>query len=339
MELVLFSCFAASFLLTFFMIPKWIRKTRSIGLVGIDMNKPDRPKIPEAGGVTVIVGVALGILLYVFLNTFYFSSNFYLIEIFAVVTTVLLAGFVGFIDDILGWKSGVRQSTKVVSTIPRAIPLAVVNAGHSVMVLPFIGPVDFGFFFPLVIIPVGIIGATNGFNMLAGYNGLESGMGIIILSALGFVAWVSGSSWVSMLSLCMVFALLAFLWYNRLPARIFPGDSFTYAVGATIACIAILGNMERLAMVLFMPYFFDMAMFIRFRLFEKIRNIEAFAKVRTDGALELPHKKIYDFTHLVLWLVGKVKKRVYEKDVVLAVIGFEAVLTAVVLLLWYIGLL
>lgn len=338
MELLLFSCFLASFLATFIIIPKWIIKTKRMGLLGRDMNKPDRHKIPEAGGISVIVGTVVGILLYIFLNTFYFSTSFNLIEIFAVVTTILLAGFVGFIDDVLGWKAGMRQSTKIISTIPIAIPLAVVNAGDSIMFLPFIGAVDFGFVFPLIIIPIGIIGATNGFNMLAGYNGLESGMGIIILSTMSIVAWISGSSWVSIISLCMIFALLAFFWYNKPPAKIFPGDSLTYAVGATIAAIAILGNMERLALILFIPYFFDMVMFVRFRFFEKVEGVEAFAKVEKDGSLSMPHEKIYDFMHLVLWLLKKVKKKTYEKDVVLTTLGIEVALAVIALLLWQFGL-
>ncbi|MCH7535807.1 MAG: glycosyl transferase family 4, partial [Bacteroidetes bacterium] len=69
-------------------------------------------------------------------------------------------------------------------TIPIAIPLIVVNAGVSDITLPFIGSVDFGILFPLLIVPIMIIFTTNAFNMLAGFNGLEAGNGIIILSIL-----------------------------------------------------------------------------------------------------------------------------------------------------------
>jgi UDP-N-acetylglucosamine--dolichyl-phosphate N-acetylglucosaminephosphotransferase len=135
----------------------------------------------------------------------------------------------------------------------------------------------------------------------------------------------------------MVFALIAFLLFNRPPARIFPGDSLTYSVGAAIACIAITGNMEKLALLLFIPYFFDAAMFIRFRFLEKKSGIEAFAKANPDGSLELPHKNIYDFTHLALWFAKKVKKKVYEKDVVLTVLSFEIALALIGVSLWYFG--
>lgn len=36
------------------------------------------------------------------------------------------------------------------------------------------GVVDWGIFYPLAIIPIGIVGAANAYNMLAGYSGLEA---------------------------------------------------------------------------------------------------------------------------------------------------------------------
>ncbi len=337
-DVLIFICVLASFSVTLLLVPKWIKKAENMGLLGRDMNKPGKPQVPEAGGVSIIAGVVLGLLLYIFLYTFYFKSDFGLIEIFAVLVTLLMAGFVGFIDDILGWKIGMRQRTKIISTLPIAIPLAVVNAGHSTMVLPLLGTADLGFLFPLLVVPLGIVGAINGYNMLAGYNGLETGMGIIILSTLGFIAWQSGAGWIAMLSLIMVSSLLAFLFFNRVPSRVFPGDSLTYSVGAMIACIAIIGNMEKFVLLLFIPYFFDALMFIRFRFIDKAGKIEAFARVNRDGSLELPYKKVYDFTHLMLLVVKSIKKKCYEKDLVASVLIFELAISLAVLWIWFTGI-
>ncbi|MBN1896548.1 MAG: glycosyl transferase family 4 [Candidatus Aenigmarchaeota archaeon] len=333
-DLTLFICLSVSFLTTFLLVPRWMNKATGMGLEGKDMNKYDRRKVPEAGGVTVIAGAVSGILIYIFLNTFYFSSEVGAVEIFAALTTILLAGFVGFIDDILGWKSGMTQRTKVLLTIPIAIPLAIVNAGESIMNIPFLGFVDFGMFFPLLLVPLGIIGATNGYNMLAGYNGMEAGTGAIILSTLALISWLSGAGWVSMIALIVAFSLLAFLWFNKVPARIFPGDSLTYAVGATIAVVAILGNMEKFALILFIPFFFDVLMFVRFRFIDKVNNIEAFGKVNKDGSLDMPYGKVYDFTHLMIKLLKVFKKKVYERDVVLMVFLTEFVLALIALSIW-----
>jgi len=74
-----------------------------------------------------------------------------------------------------------------------ALPLMVINSGNSTMSLPIAGSVDWGIIYPLLIVPVGIIGALNSFNMVAGYNGLEAGMGVIILSTLSYVAFIGGN--------------------------------------------------------------------------------------------------------------------------------------------------
>ena len=65
----------------------------------------------------------------------------------------------------------------------------------------------------------------------------------------------SGST--ALIAFAMVASLVAFLLYNWYPARVFPGDTLTYSVGATIAVVTILGNVEKFAMVLFLPYFVE----------------------------------------------------------------------------------
>jgi len=133
--------------------------------------------------------------------------------------------------------------------------MVVLNVGESIIHIPFLGAVNIGLLFPLVVVPLAIIGASNGFNMLAGFNGLEAGMGILILSILGWLSYIRDYTVAAVLSFCMVGALLAFLIFNWHPARIFPGDTLTYPVGTLIAVVAILGNIEKFALILFIPIF------------------------------------------------------------------------------------
>jgi UDP-N-acetylglucosamine--dolichyl-phosphate N-acetylglucosaminephosphotransferase len=154
--------------------------------------------------------------------------------------------------------------------------------------------------------------------MIAGYNGLEGGMGIIILSAMGYFAYISGSQNAMVLAFCMVSALIAFLHFNWHPARVFPGDTMTYSVGALAACIAILGDMERIAIILFLPYAVDFLLQSKGG-FGK----EAFAKVNDDGSLDKPYPEIFHLTHLAIALISRWKGKVYERDVVLLICGIE----------------
>lgn len=308
------------FFVSFFLLKGWISSTT---LFGRDQNKYDRPLVAEAGGVAVSLGICFALCLYVFVKTFLWHSQTHLIAAFTIILTLLLAGFIGFIDDILGWKQGIKQSTKVLLTIPITLPLICINAGHSFMNLPFVGLVDFGWLYPLMIVPIAVIGSTNGFNMLAGYNGLEAGMGLIIFATFGLVGLFVESYWIALISFITAACLLAFLCFNWFPSSVFPGNSLTYPIGALIGTIAVLGNMEKLALWLFTLYFIEGILYFRCRVFDKIKDIEAFAKVNNDGSLAMPYQKIYDTTHFAIWLLKKIRHKVYERDVVVFLLSIQ----------------
>lgn len=317
MERLLYIAAIVSSVATWIALRKWIRKAPEIGLLGFDMNKPGMPRVAEMGGVCVIFGFVLGVLIYIGILTFWLKEPEY-VAILAVLCTVLSMCIIGMMDDLLGWKKGLRQWQKPILTLFAALPMMVINAGHSTMNLPIAGAIDFGIFYPLLIVPLGIVGASNACNMVAGYNGLEAGMGIMVVSALGYCAFQSGRQSAMMLALCMLAALIVFLYFNWYPAKVFPGDSMTYSLGALFACIAIVGDMEKMAVVIFLPYAIDFVMQARGG-FSK----EAFARVNDDGSLDKPYEGIYHLTHLAIVVLKRVKQKVYERDVVLFVLGME----------------
>jgi UDP-N-acetylglucosamine--dolichyl-phosphate N-acetylglucosaminephosphotransferase len=326
-----------SFILTVFLTRKWIKSANAANLVGKDLNKPDFPSVPRSGGIVVAVVICFSLLIYIFLKTFSLlgTPSTHIVEVFAISATVLLAGFIGFIDDVLGWKDGLGQIQKVLLTVPIALPLTVLNVDQTVMVLPFLGNVDLGILYPLLIVPLGVIGATNGYNLLAGYNGLETGMGLVFFAVFGFTGIIVGKLWIALIAFVVYACLLAFLAFNWYPAKIFPGNSFTYAIGALIATLAILGNMERIAVWLFVPYFLEILLYLRARVIDRMGDVQAFAKPNNDGSLEMPYKHIYDTTHLAIWVLKRMKGKVYERDVVLFLILVQALfaISGVILLL------
>ncbi|MEA3248490.1 MAG: glycosyl transferase family 4, partial [Nanoarchaeota archaeon] len=257
-----------SFFLSVIILPKWICKCKKIGLVWEDMNKFGHPKnVVSSGGICVVMSFVLGVLFYVALKTFIFGGTIKALEIFSLLSVILILGIVGLVDDLLGWKNkGLSIKIRLILAFVASIPLVVINAGTHIMSLPFIGAVDFGILYPLVLIPFGIAGATTSYNFLAGFNGLEAGQGILILSFLSYVAFVTGSLWLAIVGLCMVASLIGFYFYNKFPASVFPGDIMTYAIGALIAGMAILGNFEKIAIVVFIPYFLEIILKLRGRL-------------------------------------------------------------------------
>lgn len=310
------------FFVTLFLIPFWIRKAQQIGLMWDDMNKPRSKKVAGSGGIMAVLGFVIGALLFIAYTVFYLNShNSRLIETLALLNVILILAGVGLIDDLLGWQhGGLSKRSRIILIFMAAIPLMVINAGKSSIGLPFLGIVDLGLIYPLIFIPIGIIGATTTFNFLAGYNGLEAGQGIILLSAISLVAFFTGNSWLSVIGLCMVASLIAFLFYNFYPAKLFPGDSLTYSIGGLIAIIAILGNFEKIAVFFFIPYILEFILKVRGKLIK-----QSFGKPREDGTLDLRYEKIYGLEHASIWLMKKVGIRATEKKVVFYIWLFQII--------------
>lgn len=324
MNLLLIIPLAVSFIVTFLIVPIWVKRARLIGLVGRDINKYDKPEVAEVGGIAVIAGFVLGVLSYIAIETFTFDVAMNLTSIFALLSVILILAFVAMVDsllatkvklgdnpDMLGWRAGLRKKYRLLLCFFAAVPLIAINAGVSEVSIPLLGEVQLGLLYPLVLIPLGVLATSTTFNFLAGFNGLEASQGVIILSGLSFVAYMTGSAWLALIGLVMVFSLIAFLFFNRFPAKVFPSDVLTYPVGGMIAIIAILGNIEKIAIFFFIPYIAEVLLKCRGKL-----KKQSFGKPNKDSSLEMPYEKIYGMTHLAIWVIGKFKKKVYERDVV-----------------------
>ncbi|MBM3233810.1 glycosyl transferase family 4 [Candidatus Pacearchaeota archaeon] len=312
----------ASFFVTFFMIPRWIKKAKQIGLLWEDMNKYKKEKVAGSGGIIVILGFIFSVFIYISIKTFYFNSSENVVEILATTTSMLLLLITGLVDDLLGWwHGGLSKRTRILLCLFASIPLVVINVGSSHINLPFLDGTNLGLIYPLIIIPIGIIGASTTFNFLAGYNGLEASQGILIISALSIVAYFTGHSWLALIGICLIFSLAAFFIFNKYPAKVFPGDTLTYPIGGMIAIMAILGDMEKIAIFFFIPYIIELVLKARGRL-----KKQSFGKPNKDNSLELAYNKMYGLEHVAIFLLKKIKKKVYEKDVVAAINIFQIII-------------
>lgn len=318
-----------SFIGCFIIVPKLIIFLEKIGMVGIDIQKKNRPKIAEMGGPAVLVGFLGGIFFYVWAKVFIYNDPVGLIELLAAISTIIIVSMIGIFDDLSRLfkkhkidkrygnvkRIGLKQWQKPLLALPAAVPLMAIMAGDSMMSIPFIGNVDFGIVYPLFFVPIAIVGASNAANMLAGMNGLESGLGSVLLAAMGIYGYLHGEMVVAAIAFCMAAALLGFLRYNWYPAKIMPGDSVVYIIGASIATVAILGNMEKFAVICFIPWFVELILKSRSKM-----KAENFGKLQPDGTLKTSYKKIYSWTHLIM-KSGRWK----EHQIVSIIIGIEIV--------------
>ena len=278
--------FLVSFTVTFFVVPWLIPKLESRKIVGVDMNKPEKTVIPEIGGISVVVGFFLGIYINLSLSSFYDSefniTNFLLVSIIA----ILGISIIGLLDDLLG----MRQIIKAFLPFIFALPLGLFVSDS--MNIPLFGDVDFGILI-LFLVPFGITCAANSMNMLEGFNGLGSGLGLIITGALILMSFMSQNDEGLVLLVPLFGSLSAFLYYNKFPAKIFPGDTLTLFMGGVIGCAA-MPNLKLEGTLLMLPMIFEF--------FLKLKSnfrAQCFATSFNGNVLEYDGK-VESLTHLVM---------------------------------------
>ncbi len=312
-----------AFLGTYLTTPRMIKRLRIRNITGIDFHKEDRPRIPTMGGVIIASGYFIGML---FLLAIF---NDLLAPISASASSILLICMIGMIDDILD----LSQRTRVILPIIASLPLMVAVNTDRTILIPLVGRVSLGVLYPLVIVPIGVVTASNLTNMLAGLNGLEVGMGSIAVFSLIISAWIA-KKWICMLILApMLGALLAFLPYNVYPSRIFPGNSGTYLIGAVIAAAVVLGDMEMIGVIALLPYIAEF--FVKtYTLFQG----ESFGVLNPDGTLSPSNpKRVESLTHLIMRIGKKTEKEIVVRFwLIEAVVGLLSIVTAYLSLYYFI---
>lgn len=295
-----------AFLVTYLMSPVLIRKLKSMGVVGTDIHKPSRPFCAKMGGLAVLLGFAMSFGLF-FLISFEFS-----LRMLPAFLTILFAGFIGIVDDLFT----LRQRYKPFLVALASTPLILVNTGLVEMWFPALGWIYLGSLYVLFI-PLAVATASNLTNMLAGFNGLEAGIGTISCFSLAFLLAVLGKWDTASLAFSLSSAFLAFLFYNWYPAKVFPGDTGTLVSGAAIAAISISGGVEAAGIVMMVPSAIDFTLKMLARSPFSGRKKFGDTVVAEDGTLISPGYAA--LAHAFMNVT-----RLKERDLVLALLLMQA---------------
>jgi phospho-N-acetylmuramoyl-pentapeptide-transferase len=239
---------------------------------------------PTMGGVLILISIAVSTLLW-----FDITNRF----VWIVLAVTLGFGAIGWVDD---WRKVVRKDPEgmrsrekyiwqsVIGLVAAFYLLFSISESSNWRVLElFYAWVGSGFaldfppkinllvpFFKEVSYPLGgigfviltylvIVGASNAVNLTDGLDGLAIMPVVMVGSALGVFAYVTGSAVYSryllfphipgsgeLLVFCsaMAGAGLAFLWFNTHPAQVFMGDVGALALGGALGTIAIIVRQE-----------------------------------------------------------------------------------------------
>jgi len=267
---------AAAFVVTYLATPPLASWLKHRGIVGIDVHKLDRPKIPEMCGLSIIAGLTAGTLSLELLGGL--SP-----DIVAFLATVLIAGAIGTIDDL----RPLNPKLKPALTALAAIPILLLGTYNPHPVFPLIGAFRLTILYPILIF-FAIAVPANAVNMLDVFNGSMSGTLTIVSLTLAAVLAVSGKTTAMGLALALFGSLLAFYLFNRHPARVFGGDTGSLAAGAAVGALAVIGRIELVAIVALVPYimnaFYGLASIGR--LYERREIKPRPVRLRSDGMLE-----------------------------------------------------
>jgi phospho-N-acetylmuramoyl-pentapeptide-transferase len=239
---------------------------------------------PTMGGVLILLCIAISTLLWADL-----SNRF----VWIVLLVTLGFGAIGWADD---WRKvvhkdpeGMRSREKylwqsaigliaalyLVFSISESSNLRVmglfvswVQSGFDVslppkagLLLPFVKEVSYplGVFGFVILTYLVIVGSSNAVNLTDGLDGLAIMPVVMVGSALGVFAYVTGSAVYSkylffphipgsgeLMIFCAAMAGsgLAFLWFNTHPAQVFMGDVGALALGAALGTIAVIVRQE-----------------------------------------------------------------------------------------------
>jgi phospho-N-acetylmuramoyl-pentapeptide-transferase len=105
-----------------------------------------------------------------------------------------------------------------------------------------------------------LVGFSNAVNLADGLDGLAAGSSAFVFGAFAIIGFwqfrhpdvyrVPQALDLAMLAVAMVGACTGFLWWNAAPARIFMGDTGSLAIGAGMASLALVMNLQLLLPVL-----------------------------------------------------------------------------------------
>lgn len=218
-------CFITAFVIAMVSIPPVIMLVNKYRLHDIpDVRKEHSMPTPTLGGIAIMAGMIGSLMVW-----FPFSINR---EIMTCLLSIVILFAMGITDDL--------------KDLPAKYKLLVETALALLIALSGIRITTFGGLFGVNELPLtaqytftilAIVGVTNAFNLIDGIDGLAGGLSFMSLVTLGIFLTMSGDKGFALIAFALAGSVLAFLYFNMNPARIFMGDTGSLVLGFVIAIL------------------------------------------------------------------------------------------------------
>jgi len=283
-----------------------------------------KAKTPEGGGLLIMVLVSLlfAIIIPVLSLAGIEITHVYPLneEVNVIFFTFLTFGLLGLYDDVVGFfeldrehgYSGLRTSYKLIIQVVLGLTIGIllnINLGIDIINIPFVGVVTFGhWFIPLAAFLVVVF--ANSVNITDGLDGLAGGLLMISLFGLLLLSVSILDIPLSIFIALLLGALIAFLYFNVYPARIFMGDVGALAFGATFATVGLLTGKVFALLVVGSPF-----------LLNGLSSLVQIIGIKLFGKRLLPIAPIHYWLLKIGWSEPKIVQRAWLTNIMLVVVG------------------
>jgi phospho-N-acetylmuramoyl-pentapeptide-transferase len=208
--------------------------------------------------ITVIILVLWSVVLqhFGYINNSLFARE----ETYILLFALFSMGILGLVDDVFNIMG--KWAIKWLSSTVKFIAMFGFSAFITywfviklwidyVNMRPLRWEVPMGWIWPVVMF-IFTVWLVNAINITDGLDGLVGWMMIMVLGVLGVLTFVNGRYLATSLIWIVAWALLAFLWFNINPAKVFMGDSGSLALGWFVASLVYLLNINFWILIPFM---------------------------------------------------------------------------------------
>lgn len=283
-----------------------------------------KSRTPEGGGLLIIFITSI---IFVFVLPVLKFLGFEIVHVYPINDEINIIffsfisyGLLGLYDDVVkffeldqqGGYAGLRTKTKlIIQTILGLVVggMMYFNLGIDIIHVPFFGVLHFGLWF----IPLAtflIIGFSNSLNITDGMDGLASGL--LMISLFGFLILTTSvlDTPLSLFIALWLGGILAFLYFNVYPARLFLGDVGALSFGASFAVVGLLTGKVVALMVIGLPFIVDgLSSFIQ------ILSVKIFKR------RILPIAPIHYWLLKIGWTEPKIVQRAWLVNIFLVIFG------------------
>ena len=224
--------------------------------------------IPTMGGIIFIFSIYAAYFAVAF--PYYASSDYLIGRILPSVglTSLIIAtllGFMGFIDDFVKIKQkhnqGLTEKQKLIIQIFIGTIFIIYNGirinFRTSVDIPFTDiTIEFSYFFYLFAL-IAFVGFVNAVNLTDGIDGLATSVTLPVAAFFTVTAIAKNAFDLSILAAALLGGCIAFLVYNKNPAKVFMGDTGSMFLGGTVVTLAFGLDMPLMLVIVGFVYMIE----------------------------------------------------------------------------------